>query len=409
MKRENAALFKWNIKESVLLPILMLFPLIVFVSTSFADVGFSSLSYVTFAAVVGMFLVCAFLYLRDGEMSRYGLYTLIFTILLDVFSALNFGNSDLKQGIYMGMEIWLFQMAFYYYRERIHVLIIAVAIAASVCVYLNFAHMMMHPELWLIPEEKINHGYLLGNNYNGMGFRFVVAITFSLVCMRYSWKWIFNVIPLMVLSILPLVLSNSKTSLTGVALLIVIMLIPSLKLQKLATRIVLFFVVLFQLFVVFMGNGLENNELANYIIVDVLEKDITFSLRTYLWDMSLSKIAESPIWGYGNLNYDWYGTYIHTTYGTGPCNLILCILLNGGIILLTLFVILFAISYHSVNKCNDRTANIIQAGLVCLMLMHLMESLSFVFVFYLMTLAYYYPHIQGENLVTNDLNQSTHS
>lgn len=390
---------RWNISNSTFIPVAVMFPLIVFVCMSLADVEYSLLSYATFASLLLGFAFMALVYLRERTMSRYGILSFVFFMIFIVFSLVNFENSDLKESIYMSIEIWLFQLLFFYYRERIHVVVIAAAVFLSFCVYANFLHLLMHPALWIVEEEKTALGYLLGNNYNGMGFRMILAVTFSFLCMKYSWKWIFNAILVLVLSIVPLVLTGSKTSLGGIVLFVLIICIPNLRLQKYMLNGLLTLVVLFQIFVVFSGKGLENNEFAVYMIEDVMEKDITFTGRTYLWDMSLDKIAESPIWGFGYLNYDWYVKNIHTSIGTGPCNMILAVILHGGIILLSLFVSIFVISIRKVMAYTERYALIIQAGLTTIMLMHLMENLSYVFCFYLMTLAYYYPFIRKEVLI----------
>lgn len=381
----------------------MMCPLVVFVCMSLADVEYTLLSYATFAALLAGLFFMAVVYLRNFEMSRYGIMSFITMMFLIVTSFINIDDSDIKSAIYMAFEIWMFQILFFYYRNRIHVVVMAATVFLSLCVYANFVHMMLHPNLWIMDNDKSVLGYLLGYNYNGMGFRFIPAITFSFLCLRYSWKWIFNAIGVTIFSIIPLILTGSKTSLIGILIFIFICCIPYAKVQKHITNGLLVFVLLFQIFVVFSGKGLENNELAVYIIEDLLEKDITFTYRTYLWDMSINKIMESPLYGFGNLDYIWYASHIHTVVGTGPCNLVLSLLLNGGIMLLGFFGTVFFMSIRQVMRCSERSANIIQLGLTVIMLMHLMEALTYAFCFFLMTLAYYYPYIKKEFPATKNL------
>ena len=49
------------------------------------------------------------------------------------------------------------------------------AIALSLCVYANFVHLLTHPMLWVLEGKKDAAGYLLGNNYNQMGCRMMIA------------------------------------------------------------------------------------------------------------------------------------------------------------------------------------------------------------------------------------------
>lgn len=386
----------FDVQKSTVMPVLALAPLVVFVCMSLSSVGFTALSYFTFALLLLGFVVTAFFYLRNGEMSKYGLASLLMMLTLLLISMLNYETSDLKNAFYMAMEIWMFQMLCFLYKDRIHIIVIAMAVFLSFCVYANFIHFILHPNLWLIEEEKSAGGYLLGNNYNGMGFRFILAVTFCFVCLKYSWKWIFNLVPVIILSVVPLVLTGSKTSLAGLTILAVFSVIPSLRLQKIIANAAFIGFILFQVFVVFSGKGLENNELAVYIVEDVLDKDITFTYRTYLWDMTMQKIAESPIWGFGFLDDEWYNSNIKISVGTGPCNFILSMLLNGGMILVLLFVAVIVMVIYRLSINGDRMSIFIKMSVATIMIMHLMEMQSYAFVFFLLTLGYYSQYITSE-------------
>ena len=66
------------------------------------------------------------------------------------------------------------------------------------------------------------------------------------------------------------------------------------------------FVFIFQVLVCFQGKGIEQNPLAVYFVEDILGKDITFTGRIYMWDAAAKVFAESPLYGYGSVDKDWY-------------------------------------------------------------------------------------------------------
>lgn len=95
------------------------------------------------------------------------------------------------------------------------------------------------------------------------------------------------------------------------------------------------------------------------LIEMLFEKDATFTGRVYVWAFTLVKLLESPIIGFGWHSADEWRSVLGF-YGMGfdmgfshPHNLILYMLLQGGIIYLALFVFLcFYISKH----CNRNSS-----------------------------------------------------
>lgn len=387
---------KLDFHQMTVFPVLLSMPLGIFVSMALADLGMQTLSYLVFGLFLIGFAVMALLYIKDREMSKYGMLHLLFFLILFSLTAIN-SDADTKNCLYIALEVLMFLMMFHYYRNRIHVVIISIAIVFSFCVYAGLLHMLAHPNLWIIAEDKADTGYLLGNNYNGMGMRMIVAMAYSAMCTKYSKLWRINFIGVTIATFVPILITGSKTSLAGIGLFTFVYILPSLKIQKSIANVALTAFLFFQCFVVFSGKGLENNELAVYIIEDLLDKDITFTYRTYLWDTAIQEIAKSPIWGYGFVNMDWYATHISIQYGTGPHNMILSVLVNGGIILFLIYMAITTISLANVFSYNDRHAVMARMSVIATMIMLLMEFQSYTFIMLLFALAYYYPVINKEH------------
>ncbi len=390
---------KIKLKELTVLPAFIITILVIMVATSLSTLGMQMLSYGSLAVVIVGFLGLSGVYLYEKEMTRYGLLNLVFFMSYLSFTVINGG--DLKNAVYNTIEALLPLLIMQYYRHRMKMVIVCFALAYSFCIYWNLLYMFQHPELWIVSEEKSLSGYLLGNNYNGMGCRMVVALITNIICLRFSKLWLLNIIPLVITILVPLTIIRSMTSLTCVLMFLAYCLIPSQRLQKMGTIGLFTVFILFQIFVVFNGKGLENNELAVYFIEDILDKDITFTNRTEMWDSALRVIARSPIIGYGQVEENWFST-VMSSFAFGPHNFILSILIFGGVILLAIYIAICFTAYQSISTCHDRTADILLFGVVTFMFMMLMEMYPYPIVFYLLALANYYPNLDVQQMAPSE-------
>ena len=374
--------------QLTLLPCCMITAVVLNRSISFTAVGWNLLSYLALALSLLSFALMFFLYIRRGVISRIVSMVIIFAMLLMTSTIIN-GN-DVKTCFYDSCSLIFIAMACDYYKDRFSMLIVAFAIAFSFCAYLNFLHMLSHPELWIIENLKNSQGYLLGSNYNQMGCRLLCAIGTSIACLKYSKWWLINIIPVALVSIATLVIVGSMTSLTGLLLFLVISLIPSQKLIKSGIVCLLFGVILFQVFVCFQGKGIEQNPLAVYFVEDVLGKDITFTYRTYMWDAAAKVFVDSPFYGYGYVNNDWYISHM-SSIAMGTHNYIWGVLVSGGIFLLTIFSYICFLSFSKFFAATDRFVILIYATATILFLMMLMENFPHLFIFTLLLLSAFAP------------------
>ncbi|MCQ2112658.1 MAG: O-antigen ligase family protein [Bacteroidaceae bacterium] len=282
-------------------------------------------------------------------------------------------------------------MLLHYFRHRLPLLIQAFAVGFSIAVYCNAVNMALHPE-WLFTKEI--DGFLLGVNYNQMGCRLICAVITNILCLRINKWWIINVIFLTIIAIATLLLVNSMTSFSCLTLFVLLCFVPSVQLKKIFAIGIFAFVLLFEFVVVFSGESLANNELAVYIIVDVLGKDITFTLRTELWDAGMKLFAESPFIGYGLVDNEWYRTHM-VARAIGPHNMILGIMINGGLTLLTLMGMYITVAVKNSYKQIDNMLATLLMGIGFCFMMMTMEVYPSFFLFYLFALVYYYPQLQG--------------
>lgn len=384
-----------SLHDMTLLPFAMIFCLVLNITISLSELEIPLLSYGVLAAVLASFAFMLAVVMKDGEMSRYGFMYFLFFFILIALTII--GVNDIRNAIYVSLSVWLIMLLMRYYRWRMSMLLKCFCIAFSICIYINFVHLLTHPLLWVVQDDKYSTGYLFGNNYNQMGCRMIIGLSTNLLCLRYSRLWLLNFIAVSVAVLASLAMVGSMTSLSMIILFLLFCLMPSARLRKFGIYALFTVFVLFQVFVVFNGRGLEDNELAVYIIEDVLQKDLTFTNRTHMWESALKLIGESPIWGWGYPDGDWYKSNM-TALAIGPHNFLLSVLINGGVILLTLFGIICGMTYKAIMPLlnKDATCQKLLFSVVCLLFMSLMEMYPYAIMMYPLALLYYYPYYKAE-------------
>ena len=257
----------------------------------------------------------------------------------------------------------------------------------------NFLLVLWRPDgLWQYGTNGKMY-YLLGGNYNNMGKALLVALVCNmmLLCMLptatpeqqrskawWSIVFVFNIL----LAFATVLFVGSKTSLVGLLLLLAFAVLqllsntaqpsptrrpqhavpntaqpsptrspqhavpntqsptrrsrPQHVVHKIALLLFIILYFVFQSWAVF--RDMDNpSPYAEYIVQDVLHKDMTFTLRTHVWHDTKQLIEQRPIIGFGEHDDIWYHQQLGvlTTH-----NLVLHILLKGGWVALAAFILL---------------------------------------------------------------------
>lgn len=126
----------------------------------------------------------------------------------------------------------------------------------------------------------------------------------------------------------------------------------------------------------------------NFIIRKVLKKTMTFSGRTKIWDKGLGLIKKAPIMGYGHISG---GRYIVNTKGKlrDAHNLILQIVLRGGILGLGSFLLILKEGLSPLVKRDDSLAKFFMVSIFIFFLMAIMEVYNLKVTFMIFYLAYF--------------------
>ena len=277
-------------------------------------------------------------------------------------------------------------------------------------IYLNAILLLLYPEGLWIDEDWIGRGdptrYLFGN-YNQIGFVCLLGITTQMIYSFSAKKGYFNLVCLVIVSIASVMFVGSMTSTVCLILLALCILLRHVIVHTSKTIIITFFIlyILFFAFIVWYGNSIETVSFATRFIEDTLSKDTDFSARTDLWANAVYKIRRSPWIGYGVQSVEWNDTYLG---GSGPHNLWLMLMLQGGAVLCVLFVhiLLYTIKHTLSKKTITSTLGVM--GIIALLIMSLFETFNIIQIFLLIQLVYYSSNLPNNSDNTNNILTNNH-
>lgn len=382
-----------RLRELSLLPCGLMIVFALQVSLNFLAIEMQMASYAVLAVMLLGSVFAFYLIARQRTITFIDLTCLFFMAIVAISSFAH--GTDGIHWVYVCFSICLLRFVFNFYQDHITPLVVGLSIGFSIAALLQFYQLVTQPDLWMIPEQKETSSYILGLNYNQMGVRLFIMLLINILCLKIHKAFAFLLAPCIVITLAILLMVGSMTALTSIILFLLLCLVPSTQLRRIGIVALLVTVALFQLLVCFNGKGIENSEVAVWFIEDVLGKDITFTYRTYMWDSALRIIVESPFWGYGFPDKDWYLTHM-SSFAIGPHNILLATLIYGGVIAFFLYLYLLGYSLITVSRVRDYWADIIMGGIAILCLMQLMEVYPVSIIFTFFVLAEYYPQLHKQ-------------
>ena len=136
--------------------------------------------------------------------------------------------------------------------------------------------------------------------------------------------------------------------------------------------------------------GIQHFGVVQYIVVNWLKKDPTLTTRTIIWDAIILKLIKRPFIGYGILNQQDYIKITLNSFATSAHNLVLAILMAGGLLGGIIYIFIIGNALRRENKqYNKYDIPIVVAILIFLIIGITSESLlysEFSFVLFYMLL-----------------------
>lgn len=324
------------------------------------------------------------------SLHRYNLYVNLWWLLYIIITYLHphtMGLTPFFWWLHVGV---LLLLGTYYWEDNFQTSMKWLTILLSGLIYLNTILLILYPEGLWIDENWVGRGsqirYLFGN-YNQTGIVCLLGITTHAIYTFQTKKGYINLYILIAVSLFSVLFVGSMTSTIGLLLLIGYILFH--KLIKRPIMILIIFCTIYIMafiFIIWLGNSIENFSFFKDFIENTLNKDTTFSTRTTIWGNSVKEIARSPFLGYGIQNLEWNDEHLG---GSGPHNLWLMLLLQGGIVLLIGFVSITIYAIKSALRVKTLPATTAVIALCVLFTMSFFETYNIVLIFLFTQMTYY--------------------
>ena len=325
----------------------------------------------------------------NGFNIRVNLWWLLYTVLAYVLTSSTLGLTPFFN--WLNIIIFLL-LGVCYWQHDIENSYKYIATTFSILIYLNAILFFLFPDgLWIDHNwqgtgDSTRH---LFGNYNQTGFVCLIGITAQAMYTLTTKRGVFNLFALIIVSLGSVIYIGSMTSSIGLSILTIYIIFHKfIKRPKIYLTIFTVLYVLFFAVIIWYGNSIEEISLMTKFIENILSKDTTFTSRTYIWSNAVYKIQQSPWIGYGLQDVKWNMTYLA---GSGPHNLLLTLLLQGGVILCGGFLINIIYVVREALKATNGAGVLGVVSICVLFLMSLFEAYNIVQTFLFLQLVYYSP------------------
>ena len=212
---------------------------------------------------------------------------------------------------------------------------------------INFVTIILFPGGFYLNSSGYSGNYFLGYDNNLITYIFpALALSFTNSLNRNGKIGIKSIF-LTVISFFSIIFTWSVTGV--VSMFIMIVLFSMYTIKKKDFPIKKYIVVALSLFIGIVFLRFQN--IFSFIIEGWLKKDLTFTGRTYIWDIFINEIKKSILIGHGVVD----NKYLIYTLNAGHAhNYFLQILYQGGIVTFSMFLGFFFSAINKVKNCNEK-------------------------------------------------------
>lgn len=252
-----------------------------------------------------------------------------------------------------------------------------------VLIIANFIQLTMFPGI--LGEDNGNELFLVANNYNSFGGIFAPGVIASYGLKQYDSKYSKSFWLVTILTFLTVLWVGSLTSTMGYGIILLYAIFEKSNLvQKYASFALLIFIIFFFYYVVVRGQALfaTNGFISNFL--SGANKELTFSGRTLIWLKGLQQFLQAPQFGVG---YYQLSDYAALSLGAKHVhNIILDILISGGITYLLIIVIFVSSLYRRVFVLMNKSC---KRGVLFISLSYMLMMQFEVYNYCMITLFFY--------------------
>jgi len=279
-------------------------------------------------------------------------------------------------------------------------------IVYSSLVYLNLLFFIVFPEGYmqiLTSRGEFVNRYFLGI-YNQFAATLIPAIIVNVIYVHLRYARIkLQTLILIGVSLFTFVYFWSATSLVGVSLIIIYLILFRKSILNKLVKLKVIFPIMIGIYLIIVV--LDRIGIFSFIIEKLLNKDVTLSTRTIIWDAAIEMIKMSPYFGYGYLGDG--GKYIvfSAVNQKDAHNTLFQLMLQHGILGLIPLIILLIFFIKSMAKSNKSfIGKFVLYSFFVATTMMINEVYSFKFILLILMLGVFVPYIikEQEKLLNKD-------
>lgn len=254
---------------------------------------------------------------------------------------------------------------------------------------INFITIILFPGGFYLNSSGYSGNYFLGYDNNLITYIFpALALSFTNT-LNKNGKIGLKSIFLLIISFCSIIFTWSATGV--VSMVIMIVLFFAYTINKKDFPIKKYIVVALSLFIGIVFLRFQN--IFSFIIEGWLKKDLTFTGRTYIWDIFISEIKKSILIGHGIVD----SKYLIQTLNAGHAhNYFLQIFYQGGLVTFSMFLGFFFSTIKKVQNCKEKK----YVGIVIFayLISFIFEAYSLTNMFIIVLLIAYYYEPSSKNL-----------
>ena len=179
-----------------------------------------------------------------------------------------------------------------------------------------------------------------------------------------------------------------------VLIIAIIYLINGIKMPKKPVKLIITLsIIIFVLLVI-----VNRVDVFRYFIINILHRDLSLTDRTIIWNISIEKIKLNPIFGYGMIDGMQFQSYLPYLTGINAHNTYLMVLFDGGIILFSIFILLFIVTALRFDRAkHQKWIYVIPIALLTMMIRAQIEGWDVIWIILLLEMIYSYKKIEQAN------------
>lgn len=389
--------FKISKKDlrSLIVYFLLLLPFFGPRGTTIISVKIDNVIFKAVPLVISIFLMIHLI--KNKKIQKVNIYVIIFLGCIGLTTYLN-GGDIISLIEIAGKTLGLCLMINYAMKDNPKYFLKSFGLLLKILLIINFITIILYPNGMYVSDTDFLGNWFLGYRNVHILFIFPAIIIDVINSFISKNKMELKNILFIVFCIVSLIMAGSATSSFGVICLLIVIILLNNDKSKIKVNSSLLLIIYICLFLSIVIFRLQN--LFEFLIVDVLHRDLTLTDRVFIWDCVIEYIKYKPLFGYG-YEYKSMRLLKTTPISYHAHNQILEIIYQSGFLGLLCISLIVYEGIKTLDKYKDeKLSKFLLLSLIILLTMMLTEAYAyntFIYIFVLCSNYKYIKEILKEN------------